>query len=238
MTNKILNLITEAAQETQLIKEDYDPTKPQTMKFKGIFLQSEKRNGNNRIYPYEELKGEVDRFVDEMVNTNRALSELEHPESCEINPDRACSRILSLEEDNKQWIGEAVILCSDKKFGIKGTPCGDILAALANYGTSFGMSSRAMGNVSKDGIVTDLHLVTIDTVLNPSIGEMCGNNGNRFVNGILESKQFVIDTHGQILESTYEKLEKKLAKMPNTHISTKKADYLGKAVTDFFNSLI
>ena len=235
---KELKLITESAAPVEMVKEAFDPGKPKTLKFKGIFLQSEKRNGNNRIYPYKELKPEVDRFIEEMVNTDRALSELEHPERCDINPDRACSRILSLEEDNKQWIGEAVILATDEKHGIKGTPCGDILAALANYGTAFGMSSRAMGEVDKDGYVSSLHLVTIDTVLNPSIGEMCGNNGNRFVNGILESKSFVIDTHGQIVESAYEKLSKRLKKMPNTNISTKKAEYLGAAVTEFFNSLV
>ena len=235
---KALRLITETIKNDIQILKESDISKPQTLKFKGIFLQSEKRNGNNRIYPYKELKPEVDRFVEEMVNTNRALSELEHPDSVDINPDRACSRILSLEEDNKQWLGEAVVLCSDEKHNIRGTVCGDLLAGLINYGTAFGMSSRAMGEVDKDGYVSSLHLVTIDTVLNPSIGEMCGNNGNRFVNGILESKSFVINTHGQIVESAYEKLGKRLKKMPNTNISTKKAEYLGAAVTEFFNSLV
>jgi len=100
------------------------------MKFRGIFLQSEKKNGNGRIYPYEELRREVDKFRTEMIETNRGLMELEHPSSCEIDPTRASARILSLEEDNKQWIGEAVILCSDEKFGIHGTVCGDTLASL------------------------------------------------------------------------------------------------------------
>ena len=236
---KILKLITESAPEVQIIKEAYDPTKPRTMKFKGIFLVSEKKNGNNRIYPYTELAPEVDRFRTEMIDTNRALCELEHPSSCEIDPARASARILSLVEDNKQWIGEAVILCSDEKFGIKGTPCGDVLASLTQYGTKWGVSSRAMGSVDDEtGIVSDLHLVTIDTVMNPSIGEMVSADGNRFVNGILESKQFVCNMHGEVVERTYNKFEKKLSKMPNTYISSKKADYLGKALTEFFESLV
>ena len=82
---KILKLITESAPEVQIIKEAYDPTKPRTMKFKGIFLVSEKKNGNNRIYPYTELAPEVDRFRTEMIDTNRALCELEHHSSCEID---------------------------------------------------------------------------------------------------------------------------------------------------------
>jgi hypothetical protein len=129
-TKKILKMLTESTPEVELITEAYDPSKPRTMKFRGIFLVSNKKNGNNRIYPYEELKAEVDRFRTEMIDTNRALMELEHPSSSEIDPARASARILSLEEDNKQWIGEAVILCSDEKHGIKGTVCGDTLAAL------------------------------------------------------------------------------------------------------------
>lgn len=164
--NRILKMITESAPEVQILKEAYDPAKPRTIKFKGIFLVSEKKNGNNRIYPYEELSREVERFKTEMIETNRALMELEHPSSCEIDPTRASARILSLEEDNKQWIGEAVMLCSDEKFGIKGTVCGDTLYSLTQYGTKWGVSSRAMGTVDDDtGIVSDLNLVTIDTVL-------------------------------------------------------------------------
>jgi hypothetical protein len=237
--NKYLKLITENKSPVKIISEAYDPTKPRTIKFKGIFLVSEKKNGNGRIYPYEELKREVDRFRTEMIETNRALMELEHPSSCEIDPTRASARILSLEEDNKQWIGEAVMLCSDEKHGIRGTVCADTLYSLTQYGTKWGVSSRAMGTVDEEtGIVSDLNLVTIDTVLNPSIGEMVTSDGNRFVNGILESKSFVCNNHGEIVECKFNNFEKKIAKMPKTHISSKKADYLGKAVTDFFDSLV
>ena len=44
--------------------------------------------------------------------------------------------------------------------------------------------------------------------------------------------------HGQITECAYNSFEKKISKMPKTHISSKKADFLGKAITDFFNSLV
>lgn len=99
--SKVLNLITEARSPVELLKENFDPSKPRTMKFRGIFLVSQKKNGNGRIYPYRELKREVDRFRTEMIETNRALMELEHPSTCEIDPTRASARILSLEEDSK-----------------------------------------------------------------------------------------------------------------------------------------
>lgn len=236
---KVFKMITESAPEIELVKEAVDPNVPNTMKFRGVFMVSEQRNGNGRIYPYEELKKEVDRFNVEMVNTNRALMELEHPSSCEIDPTRACARILNINEDNKSWVGEAVVLCSDEKHGIKGTVCGDTLAAITNYGTKWGVSSRAMGTVDeKTGVVSDLHLVTLDVVLNPSIGTMVTSDGNRFVNGILESKQWICNIHGELVERKFNALEKNLARMPNTFDSKKRAAHVGKALTDFFNSIV
>lgn len=238
MANKIFKLITEEKTPVELIHEPIDTTKPKTLKFKGCMLVSEQVNGNNRVYPYELLKQEVDRLRIELIDTDRCLMELEHPSSSEIDPMRACARLLSLKEDNKTWIGEGIILCSDEKFGIKGTPCGDVLASLANYGTKFGVSSRALGDVSDDGIVTELHLVTLDVVTNPSIGQMVTSDGNRFVNGILESKHWVCTNHGEMVESKYNAFEKRLSRLDNTFISSKRAHELGTAVHDFFQSLV
>jgi hypothetical protein len=65
-----------------------------------------------------------------MIETGRALSELEHPDHPEIDPNRACARILSLNEDNKSWIGKSCILASCPEYGIKGTPAGDLTLSL------------------------------------------------------------------------------------------------------------
>ena len=237
MKTKTLKLITESASEIEMLKAERDPNKPFTMKYRGIFCESCSKNANGRTYPYELLKNEVERFDTEMIKTSRALGELEHSSEPEINPMRAAVRILSLTEDNKVWIGEGVILCSDEKFGIKGTVCGDCLAALTQYGTKWGVSSRALGELGDDGVVTDLHLVCIDTVMNPSIGEMVSSDGNRFVNGILESKQWICNIHGQLVESKIEKLEKAMEKSPNTFISSKKSEYAAKAFADFLKDI-
>ena len=136
---KTLKLITESANEIEIVKQDNDPSKPFTMKFKGLAAVSSRKNANGRVYPYELLKREIERFDNEMVKTGRALGELEHSSSPEISPDRASVRFLSITEDNKSWLAEGVVLCSDEKHGIRGTPCGDILAALTNYGTKWGL---------------------------------------------------------------------------------------------------
>lgn len=239
MKTKTLKLIAESmASEIQIVESKRDPNKPFTMTYSGIFAQSEIQNANGRIYPYELLKEEMERFDKEMVQTNRALAELEHPEVATINPERVCARILSLKEDNKSWIGTGVILCSDEKFNIRGTPAGDLLCSLTQYGTKWGMSTRALGDVDEaTGQVTDLRLVTIDAVLEPSIGSMCTSNGDRFVNGILESKQFICNVHGEVLEERFNKFERDLSKMPHTHIASKKNEKVYAALHDFFNSL-
>lgn len=239
MATKTLKLITEALQDVEILKDKDDLSKPRTMKFKGCFLLSNRRNGNGRIYRYEDMKAEVERFQRDMIDTGRAIAELEHPEKSVIDPMRASARILSLTEDNEAWIGEAVILCSDDRYGIKGTPCGDVLAALTNYGTKWGVSSRAVGEVDEStGIVKEFHLITCDTVLEPSIGEFVSTNGNRFVNGILESKQFVCNVHGELIEKKYNAFESSISRLPNTHISSKKAEVLGAAVHSFLESLV
>jgi hypothetical protein len=172
-----------------------------------------------------------------MIETGRALGALEHPDYAEINPAESAIRITKLEEDNGSWLGESVILASQPEFGIRGTPKGDILLSLVQYGTKMGFSTRCLGDVNDDGIVTDLQMQTIDAVSNPSIGTFCESNGDRFVNGILESKEFVCNNHTH-LEKPYEKLSKRISKLPNTHIKSKKADFLGEAITEFFKDII
>ena len=220
----------------ELVKEAYDPSKPQTIKLRGVFIQCEKENANNRKYHIEDLEREVEKFRKEKIETGTALSELEHPEEISINPDRVCSRILSLEQNGNEFIGESVVLASDEKHGIRGTPKGDLLAGLLQYGTNVGYSTRGVGEVGDDGWVSDFNLITIDTVLAPSIGIMSHSDASRFVNGILESKEFIVNTHGEILEKQFNQFEKKLKKLPGKQ-SIKEA-YLADAVHDFFKSLI
>ena len=238
MKTKTLKLIAEAAHEVEMVKQDNDPSKPFTMKFNGVAACASRKNANGRVYPYELLKREIEKFDKEMVQTGRALGELEHSSSPEISPDRAAVRFLSLTEDNQNWIAEGVILCSDEKHGVKGTACGDTLAALTNYGTKWGLSTRALGEVDEStGEVTDLQLCTIDAVVNPSIGELVSSNGDRFVNGILESKQFVCNIHGEVIEEKFNKFEKSLKKMPNTYVSSKRNEKVFAALSEFFSSL-
>ena len=62
----------------------------------GVFLQSEVKNRNGRVYPFSVLEREVDRYNREYVQQNRALGELGHPDSPHINLDRVSHMITKL----------------------------------------------------------------------------------------------------------------------------------------------
>ena len=91
------------------------------------------------------------------------------------------------------------------------------------------MSSRALGQLTeeKDGInkVSDMKLVAIDCVSDPSCPKA-------FVNGILESKTFIINTDGKF-EEAYNKFEESLDTLPRKELDS----YLREQVLDFLNKI-
>ena len=231
-------LITEnIIRDFRIIKEAKE-NGPETLFIEGVYIQTDEKNGNGRSYSYEMMKPVVDKFVEEKVKTNQALEELEHPQEVTINPDRVCCRTVSLKEGtDKTWIGKSVVLASDPKYGIKGTPCGDIVKSLLQYDVKLGHSTRGVGEVDEStGEVSQFQLICIDTVMNPSIGVYNDSNGNRFVNGILESKDFIINEHGEIYEMKYDRLAKDLS---NLSVDRKARDEkVFKALANFLKSFV
>ena len=76
----------------------------------GIFMQSEIKNRNGRIYPKEVIQKEVKRYNKEFVEQKRAFGELGHPEGPTINLDKVSHMIEKLEEDGNNYVGRAKIL--------------------------------------------------------------------------------------------------------------------------------
>lgn len=147
----------------------------------GIFLQSELKNRNGRIYPEEIMDKEVNRYVESYVNKNRAYGELGHPDSPSINLDRVSHLIVNLRKEGTNYIGKAKIL---------ETPMGNIARGLLEGGANLGVSSRALGSLrmNKEGVQVvqdDFMLSTAaDIVADPSAPEA-------FVRGIMESVDWV-----------------------------------------------
>ena len=102
----------------------------------GVFLQAELRNRNNRVYPVNVLEREVNKYIEEHVNRDRAVGELGHPDGPTINLDRVSHRIVSLRKEGNNFIGKARIL---------GTPMGKIAKQLLDEGVRLGVSSRGLG---------------------------------------------------------------------------------------------
>jgi hypothetical protein len=166
-------------------------------------MMAEGVNRNKRIYPLEEMQREVKRYQNFMVKTGRAMGELNHPTTADVDLERACHLVTELSQDGNVFYGKSKVLS---------TPTGMIVRSLINDGVRVGMSSRALGQLipesGEEGVnrVKDFKLVAIDCVADPSFPKA-------FVNGILESKQYVVNKYGQY-EEMYDNFEKNISTMP------------------------
>lgn len=183
-----MKLLTEAFESKVLIEEGKEG-KPKSYFIEGIFIQSEVKNRNNRLYRFESLKPEVDRYIKEMIETNRAVGELGHPTSPTVNYDRASHKFLTLKEDGYNWVGRAKVLS---------TQIGETVKHLIDDNVQFGVSTRGMGSLKESNGVNivqgDYHLATAgDIVSDPSAPDA-------FVNAMMENKEWVWN-NGIIVES-------------------------------------
>ena len=175
-----MKLITEISYKVAPKKE----SKGKKYYIEGIFIQGDIVNGNKRMYPMELLKREVKRYRETLIDQNRAVGELDHPDTPSVNYKAASHKIISLEQDGNNFIGKALIL---------DTPNGLIAKALIDGGVQLAVSTRGIGSVKEDSgrsiVQDDFVLSTIDIVSDPSAPEA-------FVNGVLESKEWVL--HGSV----------------------------------------
>ena len=175
-----MKLISEEIQNAEYLVEETNGKK--SYKIKGVFLQSDIKNRNGRIYENDILQKEVKRYNQEFINKKRAFGELGHPDGPTVNLERVSHMITKLEPEGKNFIGEAKIM---------DTPYGKIVKGLIDEGAQLGVSSRGMGSlVQKNGanyVGKDFYLATAaDIVADPSAPDA-------FVEGIMENKEWVWD---------------------------------------------
>jgi hypothetical protein len=130
----------------------------------GLVQACDKPNANHRIYPYGILFQQVEKYIAGPITENRALGELDHPESSVINLKNVSHNIIKMYWDGKDLYGDIEILP---------TPSGNILKQLFVNNITVGISSRAMGSVSPIGeglvqVEDDLDLICWDFVSTPS----------------------------------------------------------------------
>lgn len=164
----------------------------------GIFMQSEIKNRNGRVYPKDVMRKEVNRYVKEFVEKDRAFGELGHPEGPTINLDKVSHMITKLEEDGNNYMGRAKILS---------TPNGQIVRNLIDDGAKLGVSSRGLGSLEqKNGaqvVKADFQLATAgDIVADPSAPEA-------FVEGIMEGVEWIYE-NGILRAQEVEQMKKEI----------------------------
>ena len=175
-----MKLISEEISQAEYLVEETNGKK--NYKIKGVFLQSDIKNRNGRIYENDILQKEVKRYNQEFINKKRAFGELGHPDGPTVNLERVSHMITKLAPEGKNFIGEAKIM---------DTPYGKIVKGLIDEGAQLGVSSRGMGSlVQKNGanyVGKDFYLATAaDIVADPSAPDA-------FVEGIMENKEWVWD---------------------------------------------
>ena len=104
----------------------------------GVFMQSNQKNRNGRIYEKSVMEKAVKKYVDEQVKQGRAVGELNHPEGPTVNLDKVSHKITDLHWQGNDVIGKASILK---------TPMGQIVEGLLEGGVKLGVSSRGMGSL-------------------------------------------------------------------------------------------
>ena len=175
-----MKLITELTEDIKYIKENVG-NGDKNYFIEGVFMQSDVKNRNGRIYPKNTLAKETNRYINEYVNKGRALGELNHPTGPTVNLDRVSHIVKELHENGKSIYGKAKVL---------DTPMGKIVKNLIDEGAQLGVSTRGMGSLkAKNGyqeVQEDFMLAAIDIVADPSAP-------NAFVNGIMEGREWIME---------------------------------------------
>lgn len=155
----------------------------------GVFAQADVVNRNRRNYPRQIMEREVGRYVTEYVNSKRAVGELSHPDTPEINLDKISHLIVEMSQEGSNFIGKARIL---------NTPAGNIARGLLEGGVQLGVSTRGTGSVRRNRqgiseVQEDFKLGAVDIVWQPSAPAA-------LVDGLMENASFVWDTMSEDVE--------------------------------------
>ena len=145
--------------DEQLINEAKDG---KALIISAVLQRANGLNQNERIYPLEVLQREAKEY-ESLIGENRALGELDHPDSTIVNLQNVSHAI-----KEQYWDGDTL----KGKLEVLNTPAGNIARNLIAAGIKLGISSRGVGSVEEnDGtnvVQDDYNLIAYDIVSNPS----------------------------------------------------------------------
>ena len=143
--------------KAKIVVESVDDGKNLCMK--GVFIQGNVRNQNQRIYPLHEIAHAVKSINERVQGGESILGELDHPEELSINLDRVSHMITEMWMEGENGCGNLKVIP---------TPMGNIVKTMLESGVKLGVSSRGSGNVEDGGSVSDFDIITMDVVAQPS----------------------------------------------------------------------
>jgi hypothetical protein len=154
------NLTFNQARIEVITEDDASGKGGKNLYLKGICIEGDKRNANERIYPRHEILKAVETINKQIQDGNSVLGEVDHPDDLKINLERVCHSVEGMWMDGHAGCGKLKILP---------TPMGELVKTLLQSGVKLGVSSRGSGNVDdRTGHVSDFEIVTIDVVAQPS----------------------------------------------------------------------
>ena len=183
--------------DPKIIKEQREPGAPLIMK--GILQKAETLNQNGRIYPQVILEREI-RNYQKFIKENRALGELDHPDSSVVELKNASHMIKEAHMEGSVVYGTVEIL---------NTPSGKILQSLVESGVTLGISSRGVGSTKSQGdmqiVQDDFQLICWDFVSEPSTpGAFMMKEGkvvsSQFINNVFNKTDRIDRIFNDILE--------------------------------------
>ena len=214
-----MKLISEHLDNIEFITED-DAEGKKNYRIKGVFMEADIKNRNNRMYPMAVLEKEVKRYNREYIQQKRAFGELGHPDGPTVNLERVSHMITKLYPDGKQFVGEAKIM---------DTPFGKIVKNLIDEGAKLGVSSRGMGSLEPR---RDMHVVKDDFYLATAADIVADPSApNAFVEGIMENKEWIWD-NGVVKEVNIAKYRAELRK-ESKRLEEKKIKLFNEFMSNF-----
>lgn len=217
-----MKLIRELNESVEVLSEASSESGKKSFFIEGIFMQSEIRNRNGRMYPRSVMESAVNKYMEEKVSNKTAYGELGHPANPTINPERISHLIEKLDWQGNDVVGRAKLFDTD--YGI-------IAQKILEGGGRLGVSSRGLGSLQRKNdlmeVQGDFYISTAaDIVTDPSAPKA-------FVNGIMEDTEWVME-RGIWTEQQVEAAKQDL----NTAYSTKDRELREEKLLALFNSFL
>ena len=184
--------LTETNDNMEVLTEQTDAGK--NLFIEGIFSSADKKNRNGRVYSRSVMETAVNEYTESYIKQNKAIGEINHPNTPLPDPRKAAILIESLTWKGEDVMGRAKVMT---------TPEGSILKGLLESGYRIGISSRGTGSVKSNNgvneVQSDFRMFAYDAVGNPS---NYGSDMDFMIEGVMEgafwtpkAEEIIADIH-------------------------------------------